>query len=200
MKELINIQSELKAPKSQFNSFGKYSYRSAEDILEAVKPLLKKHDCHLTVSDEMVQLGDRFYVKATATISKASGDGEVSVSAYAREEEVKKGMDASQITGSTSSYARKYALNGLLCIDDTKDSDSTNTHGKEEPPKPATKAKAQAPDPENLTDDLRQAKKAVGLSKNSKDLMEVWKAFKNLQGVAEFKQMMTDRKKELGIK
>lgn len=198
MKELINIQSELKAPKSQFNSFGKYSYRSAEDILEAVKPLLKKYDCHLTVSDEMVQLGDRFYVKATATISKASGDGEVSVSAYAREEEVKKGMDASQITGSTSSYARKYALNGLLCIDDTKDSDSTNTHGKEEPAKPSPKK--QAPDSENLTDDLRQAKKAVGLSKSSKDLMEVWKAFKNLQGVAEFKQMMTDRKKELGIK
>lgn len=200
MKELINIQSELKAPKSQFNSFGKYSYRSAEDILEAVKPLLKKYDCHLTVSDEMVQLGDRFYVKATATISKASGDGEVSVSAYAREEEVKKGMDASQITGSTSSYARKYALNGLLCIDDTKDSDSTNTHGKEEPPKPAPKAKAQAPAPDDLADDLSQAKKAVGLSKSSKDLMEVWKVFKNLQGVAEFKQMMTNRKKELGIK
>lgn len=199
MKELINIQSELKAPKSQFNSFGKYSYRSAEDILETVKPLLKKYDCLLTISDEMVVLGDRYYVKATATLSAKDGNY-TSTTAYAREEEVKKGMDASQITGSTSSYARKYALNGLLCIDDTKDSDSTNTHGKEEPAKPATKAKAQAPAPDDLADNLRQAKKAVGLSKSSKDLMEVWKAFKNLQGVAEFKQMMTDRKKELGIK
>lgn len=195
---IISIQGELKAPKNQRNSFGNYNYRSAEDILEAVKPLLKKYSLFLYIEDKIVMIGDRYYVQATANIS--NGSDNLSVTAFAREEDQKKGQDASQITGSTSSYARKYALNGLLCIDDTKDSDSTNTHGKEEPAKPATKAKAQAPAPDDLADNLRQAKKAVGLSKSSKDLMEVWKAFKNLQGVAEFKQMMTDRKKELGIK
>ena len=195
---IISIQGELKAPKNQRNSFGNYNYRSAEDILEAVKPLLKKYSLFLYIEDKIVMIGDRYYVQATANIS--NGSDNLSVTAFAREEDQKKGQDASQITGSTSSYARKYALNGLLCIDDTKDSDSTNTHGKEVPAKPATKAKAQAPAPDDLADNLRQAKKAVGLSKSSKDLMEVWKAFKNLQGVAEFKQMMTGRKKELGIK
>jgi hypothetical protein len=126
MKKLIQIQSELKAPKNQFNSFGKYKYRSAEDILEALKPLLAKYECLLTVSDEMVEVGGRVYVKATATIS--DGSTSMTTSAFAREEETKKGMDASQITGSASSYARKYSLAGLLLIEDTKDSDYTNTH------------------------------------------------------------------------
>lgn len=126
MKKLIQIQSELKAPKNQFNSFGKYKYRSAEDILEALKPLLQKYECLLTVTDEMVEVGGRVYVKATAAIS--DGSTSVSTSAFAREELDKKGMDASQISGSASSYARKYALNGLFLIDDTKDSDYTNTH------------------------------------------------------------------------
>jgi len=123
MKELLTIQAELKAPKSQKNSFGNYNYRSCEDILEAVKPLCVKHNCVLTISDEMIMLGDRFYVKATATIKNSAGDS-VPVTAYARESETKKGMDASQITGSASSYARKYSLNGLFCIDDTKDADT----------------------------------------------------------------------------
>lgn len=122
-KKLMNMQSELKAPKGQYNSFGKYKYRSCEDILEAVKPVLAKHGCTLTISDSIMLIGDRFYVKATATLSDTDSDKSISVSAYARESQDKKGMDASQVTGATSSYARKYALNGLFCIDDTKDAD-----------------------------------------------------------------------------
>ena len=123
MKELNTIQSLLKAPKDQYNKFGNYKYRNCEDILEAVKPLLFSQSCTLTISDEIVMIGTRYYV--TATIKNANGETETAT-AYAREDESKKGMDASQITGSTSSYARKYALNGLFCIDDTKDSDSLN--------------------------------------------------------------------------
>ena len=122
MKELIKIQQELKAPKGQYNSFGKYKYRSAEDILEAVKPICHKNGCTLTLSDELKQIGDRYYIEATATLTK--DDSSISVTAYAREAESKKGMDESQITGTASSYARKYALNGLFCIDDTKDADT----------------------------------------------------------------------------
>lgn len=122
MKELIKIQSELKAPKGQYNSFGNYKYRSAEDILEAIKPLLAENKCYLTLTDEVVMVGDRYYVKATAMIT--NGEEAVKVSAYAREDFDKKGMDVSQITGTASSYARKYALNGLFCIDDTKDADT----------------------------------------------------------------------------
>jgi len=124
MKILTEIQQKLKAPKNQFNSFGKYNYRSCEDILEAVKPLL--NGATLTISDEIINVGDRYYVKATATLKH--GEEWETVTAFAREEENKKGMDASQITGSASSYARKYALNGLFLIDDTKDADATNKH------------------------------------------------------------------------
>ena len=128
VKKLAKIQSELKAPKNQYNNFGKYKYRSCEDILEAVKPLVNKIDCIMTISDEIVMLGDRYYVKATAAIT--DGENSISNSAYARESFDKKGMDDSQITGATSSYARKYALNGLLCIDDTKDAD-TDEHSEQ---------------------------------------------------------------------
>lgn len=117
-----DIQHKLKAPKGQYNSFGKYNYRSCEDILEGVKPLLKKHNLALLIDDEIVQIGERYYVKATAKIT--DGREIVSATAYAREPDTKKGMDESQITGATSSYARKYALNALLCIDDTKDADT----------------------------------------------------------------------------
>lgn len=120
MKALTEIQKRLKAPKSNYNSFGKYNYRSCEDILEAVKPLLG--DNTLTLSDEVVQIGDRIYVKATAVFR--DGATETRVSAFAREAESKKGMDESQVTGTASSYARKYALNGLFLIDDTKDADT----------------------------------------------------------------------------
>jgi hypothetical protein len=124
--KLASIQQTLKAPKGQVNTFGKYKYRSCEDILEAVKPLLG--DLVLTISDDIVEVGGRVYVKATVSIY--SGSGTLSTTAFARESETKKGMDDSQITGSASSYARKYALNGLFCIDDTKDADATNQHDK----------------------------------------------------------------------
>lgn len=125
--KLADIQQKLIAPKNQRNNFGNYNYRSAEDILEALKPILGEN-CALVLSDELVNVGDRYYVKAKA---KLIYEGEsISVTAYAREASDRKGMDDSQITGSTSSYARKYALNGLFCIDDTKDADATNTHGK----------------------------------------------------------------------
>lgn len=122
MEKLIKIQKELKAPKGQYNSFGKYKYRSAEDILEAVKPLCAENGVMLTLSDTLEYIGDRYYVKATATVTDK--EDTVTVTAYAREEETKKGMDGSQITGTASSYARKYALNGLFLIDDTKDADT----------------------------------------------------------------------------
>ena len=125
MKELIAIQSELKAPKSQFNKFGGYKYRKAEDILEAVKPLLAKQKCTLIITDDVVLIGNRIYVKATATIKNEKGECETT-NGWAREEETTKGMDGSQITGASSSYARKYALNGLFAIDDNADSDTTN--------------------------------------------------------------------------
>lgn len=122
MNKILNeIQQKLKAPKGQKNTFGDYKYRSCEDILEAVKPLLGEST--LTLSDEIVQIGDRYYIKATAALRKGDTD-RISVTAYARESDVKKGMDSAQVTGAASSYARKYALNGLFCIDDTKDPDT----------------------------------------------------------------------------
>lgn len=135
--KLLSVQAALKAPKGQFNAFGKYNYRSCEDILEAVKPLLYEHGLTLVIRDQVVAVGNRIYVQATAMITNQ--DGQVTVTAFAREEEDKKGMDGSQITGAASSYARKYALNGLFLIDDTKDSDGTNTHGKDAPSSPAPK-------------------------------------------------------------
>mgnify|MGYP003376887512 FL=1 len=126
---LAKIQALVKAPKGQFNNFGKYKYRSCEDIVEAIKPVINPLGFALTLSDEVILIGQRFYIKATATLT--DGKETYTATAFAREEEVKKGMDGSQITGASSSYARKYALNGLFAIDDTKDADSTNT-GKEE--------------------------------------------------------------------
>ena len=142
---LKKIQTDLKAPKKQYNNFGGYKYRKAEDILDAIKPYLKMHDCTLVISDTIKCVGNRNYVEATVTLYSCKDHTDsVTVTASAREEETKKGMDQSQITGASSSYARKYALNGLFCIDDTHDSDSTNTHGKE----PAQQQK-QAPDISN---------------------------------------------------
>lgn len=132
MKRLIEIQQELKAPKNQYNSFGEYNYRSCEDILLAVKPLLKKNNLVLSISDEVIQLGERFYIKAVAALYDENGKELHHCQAYAREPESKTKMDLAQITGATSSYARKYALNGLFLIDDVKDPDATNKHGKEE--------------------------------------------------------------------
>lgn len=128
-EKLMNVQEELNVPKNQLNKFGGYNFRSCEDILEAVKPLLKKNKLTLQISDEIVTFGNRYYVKATATLidvedTKDNAIATIENVGYAREEENKKGMDASQVTGATSSYARKYALNGLFCIDDTKDADT----------------------------------------------------------------------------
>lgn len=156
MKELLQIQSELKAPKGQFNAYGKYKYRSCEDILEAVKPILKKNNCTLLLSDSLIYVGERYYIKATATLVNAEGKS-VSTEAYAREEETKKGMDASQITGASSSYARKYALNGLLCIDDNKDSDTTNT-GDNTPAAPAKTSKEDNAEVEKAIAEINAAK------------------------------------------
>lgn len=129
LESLIAVQSELKAPKSQYNSFGKYKYRSCEDILEAVKPLLAANGLALSLSDEPCVASGRYYIKATATVYGA-GDAH-SVTGYAREPDEKKGMDDSQITGTASSYARKYALNGLFLIDDTKDADTDEYHAQQ---------------------------------------------------------------------
>ena len=131
-KKLIEVHSKLKAPKNQYNSFGKYSYRNCEDILEALKPILKEVGATIIISDEVVSVNERYYVKATVKFIDTETGEVVEASANAREEDNKKGMDSSQLTGSTSSYARKYALNGLFAIDDTKDSDFTNTHDKED--------------------------------------------------------------------
>ena len=141
---LMYIQEKLKAPKKQFNKFGNYPYRNLEDIMESVKPLLFESRTTLKVSDSVEYIGDRHYVKSTATLTFVQEpDQTISVSAYAREEENKKGFDSAQLTGSTSSYSRKYALNGLFCIDDTKDSDTTNTGESKLIPEPKKTTKEQ---------------------------------------------------------
>ena len=131
-QKLLRVQTQLKAPKNQYNIFGKYYYRSCEDITEAVKPLLAEENLVMTISDELTLIGERYYIKATVTVIDGETGEKHEVHAYAREAESKKGMDESQITGAASSYARKYALNGMFAIDDTKDSDATNTHEKNE--------------------------------------------------------------------
>lgn len=131
-EKLSAIQQELKAPKGQYNSFGKYKYRSCEDILEAVKPICAKHKTALVLLDDIKEVSGRFYVMAQAQLHDCESDGAVTASAFAREPGDKKGMDDSQVTGTASSYARKYALNGLFCIDDTKDADTDEARRQEE--------------------------------------------------------------------
>lgn len=172
--KLMTIQSNLKAPKGQYNNFGKYKYRSCEDILESVKPLLSQHDCALVITDDIVMLGERIYVKATAKL--ISGSEHIESSAFAREEDTKKGMDSSQVTGAASSYARKYALNGLFCIDDTKDSDTTNT-GQE-------------------TSERDKAIKEAKSAKTMKELESVWNKYTSLKTDAAFKSLIRELKKK----
>jgi hypothetical protein len=200
MKTLIAIQTELKAPKGQYNSFGKYHYRSCEDILEALKPLLAKHEASVTIEDELILIGDRYYVKATATFCSVSGYTR-SVTAYAREEETKKGMDGSQITGASSSYARKYALNGLFLIDDTRDSDATNDHGKgstngapKANDKPANNQVASS-----TSADLTKAIKELNDCKTYEEMVGVWNKYLSLQSSEEFKHSFIEIKKSKGI-
>ncbi len=147
--KLAAVQAALKAPKGQYNSFGKYKYRSCEDIVESVKPLLKQNGLLLTMTDEIEHIGDRFYVKAIATVIDIEDGSMVAVSASAREEDSKKGMDGSQVTGASSSYARKYALNGMFAIDDTKDSDATNL-GPDQKPADRPAANQDLPDKATL--------------------------------------------------
>ena len=131
-EKISKIQSKLEVPKNNYNKFGKYNYRSCEDILKNVKPLLHEEGLTMTVSDELTKIGDRYYIKATVSIIDPKEGDRHEVNGYAREEENKKGMDSMQLTGATSSYARKYALNGMFSIDDTKDSDATNTHNSKQ--------------------------------------------------------------------
>lgn len=202
IEKLLAVQAELKAPKGQYNSFGKYKYRSCEDILEAVKPLLKKHGASITISDELVQIGNRIYVKATATFWNTENNGGLPIenTAFAREPDTKKGMDESQITGTASSYARKYALNGLLLIDDTKDADTDeNRNERENRSKKQEQKKQDAPvedrtgepaypDEDKMVEDLKavaaQSEKVNSLiqklleTNNARDLSEL--AFMNI--------------------
>lgn len=201
MKELIAIQSELKAPKSQFNKFGGYKYRKAEDILEAVKPLLNKQKCTLTITDDIVMVGNRIYVKATATIKNEKGECETTTG-WAREEETKKGMDGSQITGASSSYARKYALNGLFAIDDNADSDTTNDGQHQEAQQqtqtqqPAAQQTASSQyHPSDLNEGLGYLSRCV-----SKDnLLWVIQHYQPLCSNTQFMQAVSAKKKELGL-
>ena len=196
MKELIAIQSELKAPKSQFNKFGGYKYRKAEDILEAVKPLLNEQKCTLTITDDIVMVGNRIYVKATATIKNEKGECETTTG-WAREEETKKGMDASQITGASSSYARKYALNGLFAIDDNADSDTTNDgqHQEAQQQTQTQQPAAQQYHPSDLNEGLGYLSRCV-----SKDnLLWVIQHYQPLCSNAQFIQAVSSKRKELGL-
>ena len=202
--KLNAIQSALKAPKTQENKFGGYKYRKAEDILESVKPLLKANGCTLTCTDELILVGDRYYIQATATITSVEDGSSVSTTAFAREELTKKGMDESQVTGASSSYARKYALNGLLCIDDTADSDTTNVGDTTAPEKNSGRTKktsvqavakvatTAAPEKNSGTPDMRNLmpggpdyKKVVSiyakgkLSKSGEDYRTVWATMVN---------------------
>lgn len=207
MKELIAIQSELKAPKSQFNKFGGYKYRKAEDILEAVKPLLNKQKCTLTITDDIVMVGNRIYVKATATIKNEKGECETTTG-WAREEETKKGMDGSQITGASSSYARKYALNGLFAIDDNADSDTTNDGQHQEaqqqtqaqhPTAQAAQAVQQPATPQYHTNDLNEGLAYLSRCVTKDNLIWVVQTYKPLTVSPQFMQAVSAKKKELGL-
>lgn len=233
MKELVEIQSELNAPKARFNDFGKYNYRSAEDIMKAVKPLLKQRGCILLLSDEVKEVGSvytyntqesdsrsgksftsayngtRVYVEATATIINSAGEA-ISVKASAREEVAKKGMDSSQITGTASSYARKYALNGLFAIDDGVDADSLNTSPQytqqpQQKQQTKTQPKTQQPAVSVPSVDRQEifelsARQEIEDATTREDLKRVYTKYDMLQSYQPFKTALTSRRKALGIK
>ena len=172
--DLVYIQTNLKAPKNQRNNFGGYNYRSCEDIMEAVKPLLKERGCSLTVGDDIVEIGDRVYVKATAILRTSDGK-EITNTAFAREPLSKKGSDESQITGAASSYARKYALNGLFCIDDTKDADATNDH----------------------KDNGDSVYQEIARCRTEDEIKAIWYKYPAMQSDAKFTGALRDRKNQL---
>ena len=201
MKELIAIQSELKAPKSQFNKFGGYKYRKAEDILEAVKPLLAKQKCTLIITDDVVLIGNRIYVKATATIKNEKGECETT-NGWAREEETKKGMDGSQITGASSSYARKYALNGLFAIDDNADSDTTNDGQHQEAQQQTQTQQSsaqQTSSPQYHPNDLNEGLGYLSRCVSKDNLLWVIQHYQPLCSNTQFMQAVSAKKKQLGI-
>lgn len=201
MKELITIQSELKAPKSQFNRFGGYKYRKAEDILEAVKPLLAKEKCTLVLTDDIVSVGNRIYVKSLATLKNNSGETEMSVG-YAREEETKKGMDGSQITGASSSYARKYALNGLFAIDDNADSDTKSEASTQQASQSTVQQTAQQAAPvasKYNPNNLQEAMNYLNLCKTKENLVWVMQTYKPLMSNAQMMQALSAKRKELKL-
>ena len=193
MKELNTIQSLLNAPKGQYNKFGGYRYRSCEDILAALKPLLADTKCTLALSDDIVMIGDRYYIKATATIKNEAGETE-STTAFAREALTKKGMDESQVTGAASSYARKYALNGLFAIDDTKDADYLNTSDSY-----TSAATAREQHTINGAQPLDTAINMVMSCSTKKELLSVWTQFADLQKIPAFVTALSNRKKQLNI-
>lgn len=201
MKELIAIQSKLKAPKSQFNKFGGYKYRKAEDILEAVKPLLAEQKCTLIITDDVVLIGNRIYVKATATIKNEKGECETT-NGWAREEETKKGMDGSQITGASSSYARKYALNGLFAIDDNADYDTTND-GQHQEAQQQTQtlqpAAQQTASHQYHQNDLNEGLAYLSRCVSKDNLLWVIQHYQPLCSNTQFMQAVSAKKKQLGI-
>ncbi len=225
MKELIEIQSRLNAPKSRRNDFGKYNYRSAEDILKAAKPLLKELCCVLLLSDEVKEVGSaytfntqendsrsgkssssayngtRVYVVSTATIVNSQGE-RLSVTGMAREEVAKKGMDAAQITGAASSYARKYALNGLFAIDDSVDADSLNTSPQYTEQQGQDTFLPQQPQQEITERELFEAfaRPDIEQARTKEELKRIYEDYARLQGNSDFLAALTTRRKELGIK
>ena len=186
-KKLAAIQSRLKAPKNQYNSFGKYKYRSCEDILEALKPLANEQGCTITIEDSPIMVGEWHYIQATATLS--DGYNSQSVKAYARESETKSGMDSSQITGTASSYARKYALNGLFAIDDTKDADTMDNRQKAEP-------KAET-DP--TSNELAKVKAQLKQAKTADEIKNVLSLYLYSELKEQVKELCKSRGKELKL-
>lgn len=195
---LAEIQAKLKAPKGQFNSFGKYHYRSAEDILEAVKKVVNPMGFSIVLTDQVKEIGGRIYVEAIASLF--NGELEYSATGLAREEETKKGMDGSQITGAASSYARKYALNGLFAIDDTKDSDATNDHGKSQESK-VSQAKVKEYQPSKFDIEFKELISDVIKTKSTVELKAVWdKLTAEAKENKEIKQLFNGKKAELSTK
>lgn len=182
-KSLLKIQSELKVAKNQRNNFGKYNYRSAEDILEAVKPILNKNNCVLILTDKVKELGGVLFVEATAILS--DGVDYIKVKSQAGIDPNKKGMDISQTFGSSSSYSRKYALNGMFLIDDTKDADATNTHGKNNTVKPLTEK------------EISVIKLKITASSNRDELTSLWNSDARIKTNKEISKMFSDRSAEL---
>lgn len=191
MKELNTIQTSLAAPKGQRNNFGNYNYRSCEDILAAAKPLLKEQECTLTIADDILLVGDRFYIKATATITNKEGLS-VCTTAFAREEAAKRGMDASQVTGAASSYARKYALCGLFAIDGEKDADATNTHGKVD-----DNANADELTPHEIIESI--IKPALAQANTREDVVKLYEQYQKLENEPGYKTAFSVRRKALGF-